>query len=82
MITTQKVKTHQVEINAKDYRVEGDYITLAQIRDLGNIPADHKVYHEIPEPKDDPEVLEGQRIKLGRLEKFYSVSPAITGGRA
>ncbi len=79
--TKPKVKTHTVEINAKEYQVEGDHITLAQIRQLGNIPADHKVYHEVPQPKDDPEVVEGQQIKLHKLEKFYSVSPAISGGR-
>lgn len=81
-MTATRVKTHTVEINAQNYEVTGDYITLEQIRQLGNIPADHKVYHEIPQPKDDPEVLAGQQIKLHKLEKFYSVSPAITGGRA
>lgn len=80
MTAAQKVKTHTVEINAKDYPFEGDHITLADIRRLGNIPANHKVYHEIPEPKDDPEVTEKDRIKLGKLEKFYSVAPEITGG--
>ena len=77
----EKVKTHTVEINAKDYPFQGASITLAQIRQLGTIPADHKVYHEDPRPIDDPEVLEDQEIKLGKLEKFYSVSPSITGGR-
>lgn len=81
MTAMEKVKTHTVEINAKDYQVQGDSITLAQIRQLGNILADHKVYHEDPRPVDDPEVLEGQEIKLHKLEKFYSVSPSITGGR-
>ncbi len=80
-MTATKIKTHTVEINAKDYQVEGDHITLAQIRQLGNIPADHKVYHEVPQPVDDPEVTENDRIKLHKLEKFYSVSPSITGGR-
>ena len=75
-------RTHRVEINAQDYDVEGNHITLAQIKQLGNIPADHKVYHEVPEPVDDPEVIEGQPIPLHRLEKFYSVSPSITGGRS
>ncbi len=79
-MTATHIKTHTVEINAKDHPFGGDHITLADIRRLGNIPAHHKVYHEIPEPKDDPEVKEGDRIKLGKLEKFYSVAPEITGG--
>lgn len=84
MTAAQKVKTYPVEINAKNYEVGDDYITLAQIRHLGNIPADHRVYHEDPRPQDDPEVTETSRIKLhnNKPEKFYSVSPSITGGRA
>ncbi len=75
------VKTHTVEINALDHEVEGDEITLAQIRQIGNIPADHKVYHEVSEPVDDPEVTEADHIKLRKLEKFYSVSASVSGGR-
>jgi hypothetical protein len=80
-MSTTHVRTHQVEINAQEYAVEGDFITLVQIRERGGIPRDHKVYHEVPEPVDDPEVTEGDQISLHKLEKFYSVSPAITGGR-
>ncbi len=80
-MTAAHIKKHKVEINAQDYEVEGDHLTLAQIRQLANIPATHKVYHEVPEPVDDPEVIEGQPTPLHKLEKFYSVSPAITGGR-
>ncbi len=81
--TKVQVTTYPVEINAKDYELEDDHITLVQIRQLGNIPADHKVYHEDPNPKDDPEVTATDRIKLHRHkpQKFYSVSPAISGGR-
>ncbi len=81
-MTAAEVRRHSVEINARDYEFEDDHITLAQIRHLASIPADHKVYHEVPEPVDDPEVIEGKPVPLHRkLEKFYSVSPAITGGR-
>lgn len=80
-MTSINVKTHTVEINAKEYEFEGSHITLEQLRHLGNIPAGHRVYHEIPQPIDDPEVVEGKPIQLNKLEKFYSVSPAITGGQ-
>lgn len=70
-----------VEINAKDYPYTAPTITAAEIRRLGNIPADHKVYREVPEPVDDPEVLPGDTIDVERSRKFYSVSPSITGGR-
>jgi hypothetical protein len=71
-----------VEINATDYPYPNDAITLADVRRLGNIPADHKVYVEVPEPTDDPEFTDGQSIRIHQHRKFYSVSPAITGGRA
>jgi len=79
-MTTASAGTHKVEINAQEYDLTGDSITLAQIRQLANIPAGYKVYHEVPEPVDDPEVIDGQEIRLHKLEKFYSVSPAISGG--
>lgn len=73
---------HTVEINATDYAYTGETITLADIRRLGNIPADHKVYVEIPEPTDDPQLQEGQNIHVHAHRKFYSISPSITGGQA
>lgn len=69
-----------VEINATDYPYTAPTITAAEIRRLGSIPADHKVYREIPEPTDDPEVLPGETIEVHRFRKFYSVTPALTGG--
>lgn len=77
-------EVHQdiVEINATDVPYTGDTITLDDVRRLGHIPTDHKVYMEIPEPTDDPEFLPGQTINVRQHRKFYSVSPAITGGAA
>jgi hypothetical protein len=69
-----------VEINATDYSYTAETITLMDIRRLGNIPADHKVYIEIPEPTDDPQLQEGQLIHVREHRKFYSVSPSITWG--
>jgi hypothetical protein len=71
-----------VEINATDVLYTGDTITLEDVRRLGHIPAEHKVYVEIPEPTDDPEFLPGQTIDVRHHRKFYSVSPSITGGAA
>ncbi len=74
--------SHTVEINATDHPYTAETITVDEIRCLGNIPADHKVYIEVPEPTDDPEATAGQAINVHHHRKFYSVSPAITGGRA
>ncbi len=75
-------KEHEtVEINATDYPWTAPTITVEEIRRLGNIPTDHKVYREIPEPIDDPEILPGETIDIRHFRKFYSVSPSITGGQ-
>lgn len=68
-----------VEINAVDYQYAEPTITLARIRSLASIPDDHRVYREIPEPKDDPEVTPDEVIDVHRFRKFYSVGP-VTGG--
>lgn len=69
-----------VEINATDYPYHGETITLADIQRLATIPADHQVYVEIPEPTDDPQLTAGEVVEVREHGKFYSVSPAITGG--
>ncbi len=79
MTTTQATGT--VEINATDHPYSLPTITLAEVRRLGNIPPSHKVYVEVPEPTDDPEVQEGETIRVHQHRKFYSVSPSISGGR-
>ncbi len=71
-----------VEINATDYLYVKETITLADVRQLGAIPADHKVYVEAPGPTDDPLFRDGEVVDVRERRKFYSVSPAITGGRA
>jgi hypothetical protein len=71
-----------VEINATDYPYTSPTITLDEIRRLGSIPSDHRVYAETPGPEDDREVLPGDVIDVHRFRKFYSVSPAISGGCA
>jgi len=71
-----------VEINAADFNYLEHTITVAEVRRLGNIPANHSVYIEVPEPTDDPEFLPGETVSVHHHRKFYSVSPAITGGAA
>jgi hypothetical protein len=71
---------HTVEINATDYPYTAETITVDEVRRLGDIPSDHKVYIEVPEPTDDPLFREGETIQVHQLRKFYSVSPSITGG--
>jgi hypothetical protein len=75
-------QNHTVEINATDFPYAADTITLADVRRLGTIPPDHKVYIEVPEPTDDPLFQDGDMVNVHVHRKFYSVSPSITGGQA
>jgi hypothetical protein len=70
-----------IEINATDYPYTSETITLAKLKQIAGIPADHNVYIEVPEPSDDPEFKSGETANVHQHRKFYSVSPAITGGR-
>jgi hypothetical protein len=74
--------TFTVEINATDYPFSAETITLADIRRLANIPPDHQVFIEVPEPTDDPLFQDEETIGVHEHRKFYSVSPSITGGQA
>jgi len=74
--------TITVDINATDHPYTAETITLPEVRRLGNVPAGHKVYIEIPEPTDDPEFREDEIVRVHQHRKFYSVSPAISGGIA
>lgn len=69
-----------VEINATDYPYSRETISIDEVRSLAQIPSDHRVYIEIPEPTDDPELLAGQIVDIHHHRKFYSVTPHLTGG--
>ena len=56
----------------------GDEVTAAQIRSLGNIPDDNRVFRETPGDEPDPEVPSGP-FKVHEGEKFYAVPPGNFG---
>jgi hypothetical protein len=79
----EATQTHTtIEINASDYPYDAQTITLTEVRRLGNIPTTHRVFIEIPEPTDDPEFVDGHPVRVHEHRKFYSVSPAVSGGAA
>jgi len=63
------------------HELTGDEITTAQIRSLGNIPADNRVFRETPGDEPDPEVPTGP-FKVHEGEKFYAVPPGNFGSVA
>ena len=61
-------------INEKNYKWEQQYITGAQVRQLGNIPQSEKLFLAIKRPWEDEPILDETMIDLSRpgIEKFYS----------
>jgi hypothetical protein len=61
-------------INEKNYKWEQQYITGAQVRQLGSIPQSDKLFLAIKRPWEDEPITDETKIDLARpgIEKFYS----------
>ena len=61
-------------INEKNYKWEHQFITGAQVKQLGNIPQSEKLFLAIKRPWEDELILDDTKIDLARpgIEKFYS----------
>ena len=72
-----KKKDIKIFIGDKEYEVESDHMTGAQIKVLGNVPSDYQLFLE--QPGDDQPVPDANSIKLKKGMHFYGV-PAATFG--
>lgn len=61
-------------INGKEYNWHQEYITGAQIRKLGNIPAEDEIFLSIKKPWEDEPIPDDKQVNLARpeIEHFYS----------
>jgi len=61
-------------INGKRYEWYQEYITGAEIRKLGNIPADDEIFLAIKKPWEDEPISDDKQVNLARpeIEHFYS----------
>ena len=61
-------------IDGKHYEWHQQYITGAEVRNLGNIPLDHQIYLRIKEPWNDELVNDDTSVDLARpgIEHFFS----------
>ena len=64
----------QLTINDKQYEWRQEYITGAEIRKLGSIPAEDEIFLAIKKPWDDEPIPDDKQINLARpeIEHFYS----------
>ncbi len=61
-------------INGENYKWEHQYITGAEVRNLGSIPKDEKIFLSIKRPWEDEPIFDDTRIDLARpgIEHFFS----------
>ncbi|MBL7894531.1 MAG: multiubiquitin domain-containing protein [Bacteroidia bacterium] len=82
-MSTQKDKGHEngkklhLIIDGKHYDWSEQYITGAQVKELGKIPKENEVYLSIKKPWEDELILDETKTDLARpgIEHFYSVKP-------
>lgn len=74
MLNTNERKSLRLIINAKEHEWFEQYITGAEIRKLGNIPAEDEIYLQIREPWTDELITDETRVDLARpsIEHFFS----------
>lgn len=64
----------QLAINSKQYEWHHEYITGAEIRELGNIPPEQEIFLAIKKPWEDEPITDDTKVNLARpeIEHFYS----------
>jgi len=67
-------KVLHLMINENNYKWEQQYITGAQVRQLGDIPQSDKLFLAIKRPWEDEPISDETKIDLARpgIEKFFS----------
>lgn len=75
-ILNQKDEEHVLHliVNETSYKWEHQFITGAQVRELGKIPKEDKLFLAIKRPWEDEPITEETKVDLARpgIEKFYS----------
>jgi hypothetical protein len=61
-------------INGKKYEWHQEYITGAEVRQLGNIPVEDEIFLAIKKPWEDEPIPDDKQVNLARpeIEHFYS----------
>jgi hypothetical protein len=67
-----------IYIENQRHDLDVNEITTEQLRNLGGIPGDNKIFKETPGDEPDPEVPLGP-FKVHDGEKFYAVPPGTFG---
>lgn len=69
-----------IYVENQRHDLASDEVSAAEIRRLGSVPDDNKVYRETPGVEPDPEIPAEGQFKVHEGEKFYAVPPGTFGG--
>jgi hypothetical protein len=73
-------KTHiTIHINDKPYHVDRSDMTGAEIKTLGGIPPQNRLFREVPGPGDDVAIADDDTVELKSGEKFYDLPVGVHG---
>ncbi|MES2772921.1 MAG: multiubiquitin domain-containing protein [Bacteroidota bacterium] len=66
-------------LNGKQYKWHQQYITGAEIRNLGNIPTNEDIFLAIKKPWEDEPIADDKQVNLARpeIEHFYSTPKEV-----
>jgi len=68
-----------IYVENQRHDLTSDEIDATEIRRLGNIPEDNKIFRETPGVEPDPEIPTDRKFKVHEGEKFYAVPPGTFG---
>jgi hypothetical protein len=68
-----------IHINDKPYHVDRSEMSGAEIKALGNIPPQNRLFREVPGPGDDIAVSDDETVELKSGEKFYDLPVGVHG---
>lgn len=80
MNETAKVRTHVVIfINDTRYEAPKPSMTGAEIKALGGIPAENRLFEEVPGPRDDIPIADSDVVELKNGTRFYDLPRGVHG---
>jgi multiubiquitin len=68
-----------IHINDKPYHVDRSEMTGAEIKALGNIPAQNRLFREVPGHGDDVAIGDNETVELKSGYKFYDLPVGVHG---
>lgn len=72
-------KKIKIFINDEKYEVPKPEMTGLEIKQLGNIPTQNKLYKEEPGKHPDTLIPDSMLVKLKSGDKFYDLPPGTVG---